>query len=158
MKITLKIIVLIFLFFGFIFLSCKKYPEGPCISFRSAAKRFYGTYTLTAYIVDGVDSLSLYNDSLGNSFYFSYNDIYSYNNLRINGNRTDGKWGGDIDCRWELKEKNKIFSIYNSYGLHGIGPFGEGKKSDWEIIRLTNNESKMKTLFNGNEYIIRLEE
>ena len=43
---------------------CKKYEEGPCFSLRSAKKRLYGTYTLTQYTVNGVDSLSLFNDSL----------------------------------------------------------------------------------------------
>ena len=60
----MKKLILIFIVLAAITEGCKKYEDGPLISFRSVRNRLYGDYTLTKYTVNGVDSLSLYNDSL----------------------------------------------------------------------------------------------
>jgi hypothetical protein len=120
-------------------------------------KKIYGDYTLKTYTVDGVDSLSLYNDSLGLSFYFFYEDVYEHNVCEMVSPRKDGKWS-NLYCKWTLKNNYKTFSIYESIGTTtGTGPFGDGKLSDWEILRLSRKEFKMKTIYNGKEYQIELE-
>jgi hypothetical protein len=48
-----------------IFLGCKKYEEGPLISFRSVTQRIEGKWRVTEYISNGIDSLKYYNDSCG---------------------------------------------------------------------------------------------
>lgn len=118
--------------------------------------KIYGSYTLTSYTVDGVDSLSLYNDSLGLNFEFYYEDVNSSNVCFIDGNRSDNTYT-HIVCVWELLDNNSKLQILTAYGFIGTGPFGRDKIPEWEILRLTKNELKMKTLYNGKEYIVALE-
>lgn len=139
-KIFLFLIVIIVFTSG-----CEKYT----------LNKIYGPYTLTTYTVDGVDSLSLYNDSLGLNFDFYYNDVNSSNVCFIDGNRSDNKYT-HIVCVWELLDNNSKLKIITAYGFIGTGPFGRDKIPLWEIIKLENNYLKMKTYFNNKEYQISL--
>ena len=102
---------IIFMLIGIttIITSCKKYEEGPCISFRSPLKRIYGYYNLSSYTINGVDSLTFFNDSMGSSFYFLHDDVYDVNDLIIDGKRNDGVYAEGCVFRWSLKSSNKIF-------------------------------------------------
>lgn len=144
----MKKIIWVFFVFACVLNSCDKY-EQQC-------KKLYGAYTLKTYTVDGIDSLYTYKTILGDSFYFHYFEEEAFHNLRIDGYRNDGQWGGDIDCRWQLMNEYKILNIYAAYGLSGIGPFGEGKILDWEIISTKNDQIKMKCIYNGKEYYVEL--
>lgn len=152
-KIIFFIIVLAAIFEG-----CKKYPDGPLISLRTAKHRLYGTYTLTQYTVNGVDSLSLYNDSLSLNYTLGFDGLDDVNFCTNFGLRTDGK-EADVRYNWDLSNNNKNISlnipIGNSYSM-GTGPFGKNKTTNWEILRLTNKETKMQTTYNGKEYLIDL--
>jgi len=145
----MKKILLIFIIIGTLVSGCDKY-EYHC-------KKIYGQYTLKAYFVDGIDSLSIYKTILGDKYYFNYFEDEAFHYLRIDGNRTDGQWGGDINCRWQLINDYKTFRIYASYGIEGVGPFGKDKISDWEIIRLKKDEFFLKTIYGGKEYYIELQ-
>lgn len=54
--------------------SCKKFPEGPAITFRSKKNRVEGAKEIESYTVDGADSLSYLMDSVfqtcANEFFF----------------------------------------------------------------------------------------
>jgi hypothetical protein len=132
-----------------------KYEDGPLISLRSAKNRLYGIHTLTKYTVDGLDSLSLYKDSLAIKFSLFYNDVYNLNACDIDGIRNDGK-DGSVGFRWTLKNSNKEFCITYSGGVKGTGPIGKNKTSEWQILKLKSNDIKMKTTYNGKEYVIEL--
>jgi len=136
---------------------CKKYEDGPLISLRSAYARIQNTFTLTQYTVNGVDSLSLYNDSLYNVFIFEWNEMDDVYDCRLYGPRKDGKLSV-VYWYWELSDKNKILDVTFSGGdcSAGTGPFGSLKKPKWQILRLTNKELKMKTDFNGKVYFVDL--
>jgi len=137
--------------------ACKKYDEGPWLSLRSAENRLYGAYTLTQYTVNGTDSLSLYNDSLGLIFWFMYDDVNSIKLCIIDRSRKDGGWA-TLNWKWRFKNKNKVIDIESAGGsTNGTGPFGINKLPEWEILRLTNKEIKMKTNYNYKEYLIKLE-
>jgi hypothetical protein len=45
--------------------ACKKYPEGPLISFRSAKNRVVGTWNVDKFYINSVDSTDEYNQKLG---------------------------------------------------------------------------------------------
>jgi len=156
----MKKVIFLFIILAAITEGCKKYPEGPWISFHSAKDRLFGTHTLTKYTVNGVDSLSLFNDSMPNNFYFYYEDVYSKNVLIISGYRNDGK-GCIINCTWELSANNTILNITssggNSGGTVGTGPFGNNIKPSWAILKLKKTDIVMKTTYNGKEYLIELE-
>lgn len=153
----MKKIFLILLVLAALTEGCKKYEDGPCISLRSVKNRLYGSHTLTKYTVDGVDSLSLYYDSLGLAFNFIYDDN-SHNNVCImDGPRKDG-YSGDLYWDWELSNNRKILTITATGGYsYGTGPFGMNKTPEWEILRLKFNNIILKTSYNNKEYLIELE-
>jgi hypothetical protein len=159
MAINHKTIILLFLFFGFFASSCQEYPEGPCISFRSAKNRFYGWHTITKYTVNGEDSLGLYYDSLALSFYFYYEDVYNNDQCIITGDRKDGK-GCDFVWTWMLTNNNKILKIISAGGSisKGTGPFKNNVTSEWKILKLKRNDIIMKTDYNNKEYLIELKQ
>ena len=79
-KIVFYVIIIIFFFNAN---SCKKYDEGPWISFRSAEKRLIGEYKLTKCTIDGEDVSSyLINDSVSFEMEFR-NDVGYYFNMFI---------------------------------------------------------------------------
>src|SRR5438105_15508697 len=48
---------ILFCLFAFAFLiSCRRYPDGPCISFRSIDKRIKGTHQIVSIVANGIDS------------------------------------------------------------------------------------------------------
>ena len=151
----MKKLVLLLLVITAITAGCKKYPDGPLISFRSAEKRLYGTSKLTTYTVNGVDSLSLYYDSLCLNFRFWYNDVSYHNDCNIEGRRKDGNLCILI-WTWDLINSNKILKVTSSGGGLGTGPFGNNKTPEWEILELKWNDIKMQTNYNGKEYYIEL--
>ena len=142
----MKKIILILLAIAAIASSCEKYN----------LNRIYGYYTLTSYQVNGVDSLSLYKDSLGVNFQFYYEEVNSANGLLIDGNRTDGNYTHVI-CQWNLKNHFTILEIKTAYGNYGTGPIGYMRTPEWEILSL-KNEFKMKTTYNGKEYVVELKQ
>jgi hypothetical protein len=151
----MKKIIFILVIFACIYDSCKKYEEGPLISFLSSENRFYGNHTLVKYTVNSIDSLSLFNDSLPLVFHFYFNDYDNNNQCDILGLRKDGKYSG-LCFGWDLINKNKIFEIFTSSGSMGTGPFGHLKKSEWNILKLCKRDIRMKTEYNGKEYFIEL--
>jgi len=134
-----------------------RYEDGPLISFRSAENRLYGNYTLTNYTVDGEDQLNQYYDSLCKNFNIYYEGVSSNRDVcDIIGFRKDGKYSAVV-WTWQLINKNKTFKVTSSDGNIGTGPIGDNKNPAWEILRLTNKDIRMKTTYNGKEYLIELE-
>ena len=120
-------------------------------------KKILGDYTLTTYTVNGVDSLSSYKDSLGTSFKFYLRDKDKNYIWEISGQRNDGK-EKYLGWYWELNS-GSILHVFEAYGngVIGIGPLGNYAPLDWEILNLTKKELKMKTTWNGKEYVVNLE-
>jgi hypothetical protein len=151
----MKKLILFLIIITAIATSCKKYPDGPMFSLRTAKNRLYGYHTLTTYTVNGVDSLSHYYDSLSLNFHIYYEDVYGHDVCDMSGSRKDG-WGSTLVWEWELKDKNKFFNIISSSGNYSTGPFGNNRCPEWEILKLKVNDIKMKTNYNGKEYLIEL--
>jgi len=152
-----KLLLTLFLLTAIIF-GCKKYDEGPSFSFRSAKHRLYGTFKLVQYTVNGVDSLDHYYDSLSLYFCFRNDDDNHHDYCDMFGRRRDGG-ASYLNWSWELIDKNKILKIKSSGGNPdgcSSGPFRNYVLPEWIILRLTNNELKMKTTFDGKEYLIDL--
>ncbi len=155
----MKKIILYLIVIAAIASSCKKYEEGPLVSFRSAKNRLYGNYTLTYLTVDGKDCLSQYYDSLSKSFYF-----YEDNSSRVDycdmiGIRKDDGLSS-LSWTWELLDHNKILKIISAGGNPpgwSYGPFKTNILPEWKILRLTKKEKKLKTLYLDQEYVITLE-
>ena len=154
----MKKTILLSILIAAIFFSCKKYEEGPCISLRSPEKRLIGHYTITAYTIDGVDSLSLFSDSLSTKAefvrYFRYSDI----TFSINGRRNDGQFA-TMNCSCGLVDNNSILHFIGcGSNTIGTGPFKDNIRNiNWEILKLTNKDLKFKTLYNNKEYVVVME-
>lgn len=160
-----KTIFLLAIFATMFIASCKKYPEGPTISFRSAWHRLEGEHTLTKYTVDGIDSLDLFYDSLGLTFEFIYWEASDgRTSLQIKGPRKDNK---NSDISWQFywannkKTKIKLYAYFNTYWKSlGTGPFSVSHYTNsivfWDLIKLEKKDIRMKTNFNGKEYYIEL--
>ncbi|MFH0864639.1 MAG: hypothetical protein V1904_00485 [Bacteroidota bacterium] len=152
-----KILILFLIVTASLTEGCKKYEEGPWISFRSPVKRLYRGYTLEKYTVNGEDSLSLFYDSLGLTFQFFYNDVDYYDLCSLVDFRKDGGWS-NLYWRWRLIDSDTKLEVYSANGsTYGTGPFGIDKKPIWEILKFKNKKIWMKTTYNGKEYYIELE-
>ena len=126
-----------------------------CNKTKQTYKKIYGNHVLKVYTVNGDDSLSFFNDYLGLDFRFYYDRSDYSSVLSIDGSTKTGI-NAFFVCGWRVLKDNTVFSIYRSAGSNGTGPFGGSKISDWEIISLTNKEFKMKTIYNGKQYLIEL--
>jgi hypothetical protein len=155
MKMDLKITVLIFLFLGVFFSSCKKYPEGPCISFRSAKDRVYSFKYMKSYTVDGVDSIGYLAQGqiIMADFYYNDNDEVDY--FEMKGPKKDGS---DFQWYWEwnLDDHNRILVMKGPISHSPLGIFGSYTEVRWNILKLTNSEIKMETTFDGHVHNVDL--
>jgi hypothetical protein len=155
----MKKTILILIAITFITAGCKKYPDGPLISFRSAKERFFaGTKTLTKYTVNGVDSLSRYQDSLCTTFYFYYDSDRGNNYCSMQGIRKDGLMS-TLFWTWAFEDKNKVLQVTLSGGNYpgmSTGPFGDNICPEWQILKLKADDIIMTTTYNGKVYLIEL--
>jgi len=150
----MKKIILLLIAIAAITAGCKKYPDGPMFSLRSANHRILGTYKAIQYTVNGADSLSMLNDSIPFSICLKYDPVDEVNGGFAKWYIGKGKYS-IVSSSWKLIEKNKkiafsyIFGYYsNSNSYYTI---------TWTILKLTNNETKWETINNNKEYIITLQ-
>ena len=117
---------------------CTKYKEGPKISFRSVYSKIIGTWQLTEYICDGVDSIQYYNDICGANLVIGKYDDY---HRKFIVSSTNGKKNisGSLIISFNNKYLSFIsFPIDSSKSF--TDPFMPNQYSDWFILRLTKKE------------------
>jgi hypothetical protein len=126
-----------------------------CSKTERMYEKIFGDYTLVAYTVDGVDSLSSYKDSLGTNHRFYHDERDKSEGWEISGKRNDGKEKILIFV-WELNKNNELEIILaNEFGSVP-GPFGINGTGAWQILNLTKKELQMKIAYSGKDYIIDL--
>ncbi len=147
----MKNAIFIFLIFIIVLSGCRKYKEGPLISFRSPEKRISGTWQITEFTGNGVDSLQYYNDSCGANigialeYYDSDNFIMQFEGCKQN-----------ISGGFHFESFDNIIVHFN-YGAYGakyriIGPIVSGVTSSWKILRLTKDELKVSVDYDNKNY------
>jgi hypothetical protein len=128
-----------------------------CNKTKKTLNNIYGYYTLKTYNVDGVDSLDLYVTKLGENFYFYKDKNDTHPHLVI---YKTSLWDttGSISFIWTLNDKNNIIEIKqdNYIVYYGVGPFKFQITSEWNILKLENNELDMNTNYNGKNYLVEL--
>ena len=149
----MKKIILFLIIIAAITAGCKKYPDGPLISLRSANHRILGTYKAIQYTVNGADSLSMLNDSTPFSIRLWYDPIDEVNAGFAKWYIGKGKYS-IVSSSWDLIEKNKKITFSYVYGYSG---YGAPNNITWTILKLTNKETKWKTISNDKEYILTLQ-
>jgi len=68
-------VILLFVFCASFFTGCKKYYDGPLISFRSKEKRLINTWHLESYLINNVDKTVCY----ANIAYTDYTIVFNEN-------------------------------------------------------------------------------
>jgi len=152
--------ILLYLLVLFTITGCKKYPDGPLISFRSPLTRLSGKWEVTNVTINGNDATQLYNDSCGGKFYFliEHKTPLSFGLLNCNNN---------IDYWGKFNINKKTITIYIDVRCDNIhmgksdyyqvfGPLIVTETSEWNIRRLKYKELWIENNYNDNNYIIKM--
>jgi hypothetical protein len=150
MKITSKALLLSFSLI--LLFSCKKYEEGPLISFRSAKNRIYGNHTLTKYTVDGIDSLQQMANKFGINFRFYFQD---YDKADVIDMSSPGIVRPFISTYYLINKKKEFTVKTGSILFTGYGDY-DYKDVDFTITKLTMEEMHFKTSYNSRDYYFEL--
>ncbi len=152
-------IILLFVFLAGILSTCKKYPEGPIISFKTKMARVVGSWNIGKYTVNGSDSTQALLSRVpcerpmrfekpkgGNVVcYFVCSGAISI----------DGLWSFEGN-----KEKLHIKNYADTAIKVAFPPISLSPNSpryiNWDIIRLTNKEMWLKVNYNNAEYYVEL--
>lgn len=113
-KLLVLSLLAIFMLVGFS--SCKKYEDGPMISFRSKTSRLVGDWKITKVTESGIDVSDKYD-----TYAFTFKDDNTYTHMKTK--EETGKWSFNDD-------KTKIELTIN----------GTGTIDSYTIIRLKNDE------------------
>ncbi len=145
--------------------SCSKFEDGPWISFRSEEKRLVGDWTLKSLTVDGVDSLSYWNNYFESECTFSFKpptlDVHP---LHIDWIRNDSifyKIIGNCCCiREDLLtaiyiQEDKKSSGFPLWFILFSKP--RGLIVEWKITRLKYKELWFQMDVNDKHYELQLE-
>ena len=131
-----KYYFLLFVFLASILSTCKKYPEGPFISFRAKEKRLLGSWKVAKYLVDGIDSTTAKYPNLSSSTcYFGFSHAAQYA-----GDSCDS-----VDGSWSFDNKRTHLQLWAPSGPKGSIFLSE--TISWEILKLSNKEMHLKTTF-----------
>lgn len=155
-----KIIIIIGLS-AILFNSCKKYEDGPLISFRSPTNRLLGKWEVESVSINGVDNTSVYIDSCGCRFsfhsekhtpiyfaLFDCNDAYSYAG---SFHFVDYEY---IDIFTSAK-CNTDTCIYNDT-IPIFGPFRTMISSNWDVKKLSNKNMWIENNNDGFTYLFKM--
>ena len=138
-----------------VFSGCKKYKEGPLISFRSVSTRLIGVWQVTEYISNGVDSLQYYNDSCGANLYISNFEDYN-NRFNMFFDQYSKKDFHSIIILSDNRKELYVSSFIDDFGKYFNGPFSPNTESNWNILKLTNKELKVTVDINNKNYRMSL--
>lgn len=121
--------------------SCKKYPDGPMLSLRTKKARITARWQMEKYLIDGADSTAKLNP---------HNSKYNICIEKPNQVLTDA----NINCFWELKDKERVIRFYHLPSWFGNFEFGLLLSADceWKIMRLTHKQLWLQTTYQGRKY------
>ncbi len=108
--------------------SCKKYPEGPLVSFRTKKARMVNVWRVGKYMIDSQDRTSDFNTAFPNyTLTIGKDDKYSITMYSNDSTIEKGRWylAGEKDVVKFLPEGNTIWS---------------GGAEVWQILKLKDKE------------------
>lgn len=135
---------------------CKKYEDGPLISFRTPMDRLWGVWEVEYFSINGEDHTQEYRDSCNRSFLFWY---YSYPRMWfINGLSSSDNISADY---FDLINHDTDLFVEFRYGTAVWYEFLQSPSEvQWDIKKLTNNklwmESESVSFQNNVQYYIKL--
>ena len=127
----MKTITALAVFMLFCTISCKKYEEGPLISFRSKKSRIANKWKVANVFKNGVDSTSYYAAE------GSWADMDKDGNADVTVIQSNGTLSDTTNSegRWELHEKNTVFALILTDLLTNVVD-----TNTWFITRLKEKE------------------
>jgi hypothetical protein len=148
-----KLYIFILLSIAFLY-GCKRYPDGPLISFRSVEGRLEGNWQIAGFTSNGVDSLQYCIDSCGNSM--------NINMQQANGSYNFLTFSRGFEADWTFSDNKRIMnvsffpdSVYTaSFSGVGFVPIKEGCNIQWKIVKLELKELEITTTSNGCNYVM----
>ncbi len=154
--------IIIILFLGL--LSCKKYEDGPCISFRKAKNKIVAEWQVESFSINNVDNTSLYQSTCNCNFKFEAKyttgfdpNIFYFTNCKGFANEIIGDY--------DFADNNKILKTNpgrvkltdeKDTSIHYIGPIGSERFTEWQIKRLTKKELWIETNYYNTDYFVKL--
>jgi len=141
--------------------ACKKYPDGPLLSFETKMNRIAGIETkqwnVDYYSINGYDSTAY----LQAQPYYGQYSFYSKKSKNPNGfffssnNSTDAA-SGDWKFVNNKEDLNILLTFHSpSFLQFNTNPY-IGRDVTWKIRRLTDSDLWLKTTYNGKEYFMKL--
>jgi len=136
-KETIYRIILLIIAIGIITTGCRKYPDGPDLSFRSKKQRLFGYWNMEKWIQNNVeDSAQLaYQRKFGfakdGTYYFSLTDPTIGTVINFNGT-------------WEFRDRKEQLVLGLDDPLNGM------QYEVWDILRLTSKELWLENVSSGN--------
>lgn len=127
--------------------TCSKYEDG-CISLRSAFQRAINTWEVEKFSVDGIDSTEYLKnktkwvDQNGFTFYcfFSFSENSEIESYCFNG-------------AWQFNNDDKNLITYLNQTSNKPAYFlATDTNINWEILKLCDEEMRLKTTFNNKVY------
>ncbi|MBI3520359.1 MAG: DUF5004 domain-containing protein [Bacteroidetes bacterium] len=129
------LLAFIFLSSILLFTECKKYPEGPAISFRSKKERISNSWKVSELKINDVDSTAYYTNIL-HDYTLNINKSGSYTityfvTVPNIGNITNTESGF-----WSFSSNKKDLNLSPSSISYGNVP----SSSSWQILKLYEKE------------------
>lgn len=123
---------------------CKKYPEGPGVSFRSKKERIANTWKLSKYYENSVDLTSNFNTvytkfsfvTTKNGNYTITREIYSVVNTTETGT-------------WSLSSNKTTLNLFPATISAGTVP----STSSWQILKLYEKEMWLRNIDSNGKII-----
>ncbi len=150
----LSLIIIISIFSG-----CKKYKEGPLVSFRSPINRIEGKWKVEKYLISGIDSIALINCrqiNLTTIASTEYDYIWDYtvsDCIESYLENQTSQWS--FDHATELDYKRVYLHPFFIDSIN-YGPFNN-ICSNFIILKLTNNKMVLESENPNSNYRIELE-
>lgn len=131
--------------------ACKKYEEGPAISFRSKKARVVNTWKLDAYIYDGVDKTSELTVT-------NYSEIYNEDGTCKRTFNDDSNDYIEQPGTWSFADDNAKLSISGIGSVELNQTIGTVSASSVTIVKLKEKEMWYRFENGGHTHEFRLME
>jgi hypothetical protein len=131
------------------------------MSFKIPDRRIHGTWDIKEFYINSNDSTDLLKSTYGLIMYFNVSDAGDDNKYNAVGITGDDYHIGIVG-KWDFSDKKRKLLIEfweSSYenNIENLGPINMGITTEWEILRLSKDEFKFKTIYNNTEYQLVLE-
>lgn len=125
-----------------LFSTCKRYKDNKGIQLRSVDYRIRGTYQITLYSVNNIDSTQYLTGTTKINF------IHEKHDAPIINGYNEGSW------RLSSDKKNLLIQINDKPYNTNLIFVKMNDEISWRIYKLTKNEMKIKTSYNNYDYEI----